>query len=126
MYRWVRYEAPVMVCVAIDDDEARVVNVVIGQEPQDIQLARSFDRRPLVYDESMELLDADDPTAAEALSEAEDRQWTPEPEWESGPDPLRFPGLYDPVETMDEYGENETDNIGPVDHLDSAQASRPN
>lgn len=124
MYRWVRYEAPVMVCVAIDDEETRVVNVVIGQEPEDIQLARSLDRRPLVYDEHMELLDTDDPTAAEALSEAEDRQWPPEREWESGPDALRFPGLYDPVETTDEYDENE-DNISPVDHLDSAKTSKP-
>jgi len=56
MYRWVRYEAPVMVCVAVGNDGEQVTVVVIGEEPGDIRLACSHDGHPLVYDEHMELL----------------------------------------------------------------------
>jgi hypothetical protein len=32
MHRWVRYEAPVMVCMATGDDGQRRAGVVIGEE----------------------------------------------------------------------------------------------
>lgn len=119
MHRWVRYEAPVMVCVAIDDDGAEwVVNVVVGEETEDIRLARGHHGQPLVYDEHMELLDPTDSTARAALREAEDRQW-PEPgEWAGGPDALRNSGLYDPVEEHDD--EDDSDDVDPLD-LDDAE-----
>jgi hypothetical protein len=42
MRRWVRCEAPVMVCVDIDEDgyQGKVVNVVLATEHDDIALAR--------------------------------------------------------------------------------------
>jgi len=114
MRRWVRYEAPVMVCVAIDDYGAeRVVNVVISEEPEDIRLARNAEGQPLIYDEHMELLDPADATAQRAVREAEDREWPEPDEWESGPDALRFPGLYDPVELAEEDDEDE--DLDPLD-----------
>jgi hypothetical protein len=121
VHRWVRYEAPVMVCVAIDDDGAeRVVNVVIGEELEDIRLARNAEGQPLIYDEHMELLDPNDHTAQRAAREAEDREWPDPDEWEGGPDALRFPGLYDPVELEDD---DEDEDLDPLD-LDEAQAAQ--
>lgn len=95
-HRWVRYEAPIMVCVAIDDDGAeRVVNVVVAEDDEDIRLARGHDGKALVYDERMELLDpATDASAQAAMREAEDRDWPGPAEWDGSPDPLRYPGLY--------------------------------
>jgi hypothetical protein len=120
--RWVRYEAPVMVCVDVDEDgNDRVVNVVVGEEAEDIRLARDADRHPLVYDEHMDRLDPDDATAKRAAREAEDRQWPDADAWEAGPDALRFPGLYDPVE-LDEEVE---DDLEPLD-LDDSQAAQAN
>lgn len=120
-HRWVRYEAPVMVCVAIDDDGERVVNVVVGEDAEDIRLTLSHDRRPLVYDEHMELLDPADAAVEAALREAEDRDW-PEPDtWERGPDALRYPGLYDPVEDDEE---DDGEDLEPLD-LDQAEPAQP-
>lgn len=119
MHRWIRYEAPVMVCVAIDDGGHRVVNVVIGQEAEDIRLARDAGGQPLVYDEHMELLDPSDPTAQHAAREAEDRQWPDAETWENGPDALRFPGLYNPVEPVED-DEDDLESPG----LDTFQAAR--
>jgi hypothetical protein len=92
MYRWVRYEAPVMVCVAVGNDGEQVTVVVIGEEPGDIRLACSHDGHPLVYDEHMELLGPGDATAQAAIREAEDRDWPDPSEWEGGPDALHHPG----------------------------------
>jgi hypothetical protein len=96
MRRWVRYQAPLMVCVELDDEDGdRVVTVVLGEEDEDLELMRGADGAPMVYDENMQLLEAG-PDADRATREAEDRQW-PEPvAWENGPDALRYPGLYDP------------------------------
>ncbi|MGH8917321.1 MAG: hypothetical protein ACRD0H_03125, partial [Actinomycetes bacterium] len=102
--RWVRYEAPVMVCVDVDDntDHAEITRVVLGIEPDDIHLARDHRGHVLVYDERMERLNPDtdrgDDTVAEAIRTAEDRAAWPtpdDPDWEEGPDPLRYPSLYD-------------------------------
>lgn len=96
MRRWVRYQAPVMVCVELDDEDGdRVVAVVLGDEDEDLELMRGPDGAPLVYDENMHLLDPG-PEADRASREAEDRQWPDHAGWESGPDALRYPGLYDP------------------------------
>ena len=61
-----------------------------------------------------------DPTAQRAAREAEDRQWPDAETWEDGPDALRFPGLYDPVEPVED---DENDDLEPLD-LDSSQAVR--
>ncbi len=119
MLRWVRYEAPVMVCVALDADGSdRVVNVVVAVEAEDVRLARDADGQPLVYDEHMERLDPDEPTARRAAAEADDRQWPDADTWEHGPDALRFPGLYDPVEPDDD----EDNDLEPLD-LNSSPAT---
>jgi hypothetical protein len=118
--RWVRYEAPVMVCVNVDGDgNDVVVSVVIGEEPEDIRLARDTDGQPLIYDEHMDRLDPEDPTAQRAAREAEDRQWPEAGTWESGPDALRFPRLYDPVDPDEGV---EGDDLEPLD-LNSAPTS---
>jgi hypothetical protein len=104
MRRWIRYEAPVMVCVELDDDghTGTVVNVVLGDEQQDVELARDHLGRFLVYDETMQPVQADDSTAALAITISEHRDWPERPDWEEGPDALRYPGLYDIDEPNDE------------------------
>nr|MBA3489683.1 hypothetical protein [Longispora sp. (in: high G+C Gram-positive bacteria)] len=100
----------VMVCVAINEDGSqRVVNVVIGEEPEDIHLARNTEGQPLVFDEQMELLEPGDITAHQAIRDSEEREWPNPDEWEGGPDALRFPGLYDPVEL------DEVEDFEPLD-----------
>jgi hypothetical protein len=112
-HRWIRYEAPIMVCVAIDAQGERVVNVVLAEDAEDIRLARSHDGQPLVYDERMELLNPNDATAQAALREAEDRDWPGPAEWDGGPDPLRYPGLYEAVdEEDDDLGRGPLNQLG--------------
>ncbi|QNE17360.1 hypothetical protein F1D05_04785 [Kribbella qitaiheensis] len=114
MYRWVRYEAPVMVCVTTDEHgEHHVVNVIVGDEHLDLRLARDDQGTPLVYDEQMERLTDQDSILMAAVSEAEDRQWPQPTDWESGPDALRYPGLYDPIENDDQ--DNLDVDLEPVD-----------
>lgn len=116
MHRWVRYEAPIMVCVALDDAGDRVVTVVVGEETEDLVLAHDARGQTLVYDELMNLLETGDSTAARALGEAEDRQWPDPQDWEGGPDALRLPGLYDLIDA--EHYADEEDDLDPFD-LDS-------
>src|SRR5262245_27853030 len=81
-----------MVRVALDDDgNDRVVNVLVGEEAEDIRLTHNVDGQPLVCDEHMDRLDPDNPTAQRAAHEAGDRQWPDADTWEGGPDALRFP-----------------------------------
>ncbi len=82
-----------------------------------LRLARNHQGQPLVYDEHMELLDPADATAATAVREAEDREWPEPPEWDGGPDALRFPGLYDQVEAGED---DEDEDLDPLD-LNSTQ-----
>jgi hypothetical protein len=101
--RWVRYETPVTVCVDVDEHtgDAAILRVV-SVEPDDIHPAHDHTGGLLVYDQQMERLGPD--TAAEALIAAGDRSAWPapdSPDWEQGPDPLRFPGLYDDGDTTD-------------------------
>ena len=115
MHRWVRYHAPVMVCVDIDDDAGqRVISVVIADEADDGRLARDDGGRPLVYDEHMRLLDPADAASSRAVAEAEDRDWPDPDEWDAGPDALRVPGLYDPVD-VDVDDEDVDDDLDPLD-----------
>jgi hypothetical protein len=58
-------------------------------------------------------LPGDDPTLIAAVSEAEDREWPHPTDWESGPDALRYPGLYDPVNVVDE--DHDDDDLEPLD-----------
>jgi hypothetical protein len=120
MRRWVRYEAPIMVCVDLDDaGSGKVVTVVIGDEAEDISLARDDRGHFLVYDEAMQRVPADDQTEGTAVKLAEYREWPDRLDWDEGPDALRYPGLYDPPdpsrETDDEY------DLEPLD-LDDADA----
>ncbi len=68
----------------------------------------------------MELLGPSDPTVQRAAREADDRKWPDAETWEDGPDALRFPGLYGPVEPVKD---DEDDDIEPLD-LDDSQAAR--
>ena len=107
-----------MVCVDIDDDAGqRVITVVIADEADDVRLARDDEGRPLVYDEHMRPLDPADATGPRAVTEAEDRDWPDPDEWDAGPDALRVPGLYDPMD-VDVDNEDVDDDLDPLD-LDS-------
>jgi hypothetical protein len=104
MRRWVRYEAPIMVCVELGDDgyTGKVVNVVLGDEPDDLHLARDFRGHFLIYDETMERVSVDERPATRAVTIAENREWPDRLDWDEGPDVLRYPDLYDPVEPDDD------------------------
>lgn len=127
MRRWVRYDAPVMVCVDLDDDgyQGKVVNVVLATDDGDIPLARDHLGHFLVYDEQMNRLTDDgiEPDTR-AITIAEYREWPQPDDWEQGPDPLRYPGLYDI--DPDEINPSEDDERGdgePLD-LDHTQPAR--
>jgi hypothetical protein len=94
MRRWVRYEAPIMVCVEFDDDShnGNVVNVVLATDHEDIALARDYRGQCLVYDKTMKRIEDNDPRP---VTIADHREWPQPDDWEQGPDALRFPGLYD-------------------------------
>ncbi|TMR19406.1 hypothetical protein ETD86_19750 [Nonomuraea turkmeniaca] len=119
MHRWVRYEAPIMVRVDIDDhtEHTAVDKVVVCIDPDDIHLARDYRGQSLVYDENMEPVHSDtDHPARTALHVAEDRAGWPAADsldWEDGPDPLRFPDLYD-----DEDAQDDEDDLEPLDLTD--------
>jgi hypothetical protein len=97
MHMWVRYEAPIMVRVEIDDDteNTEVTKVVVCIDPDDIHLARDHRGQFLVYNEHMEPMHDDtDPATNHTIHAAEDRTRWPaddDPNWEEGADPLRFP-----------------------------------
>jgi len=65
-----------MVCVEVDEEteDERIVTVVVGNDDDDITLARDADRQVLVYGETMERVAASEPAAAAAISLA-DGQW---------------------------------------------------
>lgn len=100
MRRWVRYEVPLMVCVDLGDDgyTGKVVNVVLGDEHNDLHLARDHRGHFLIYDEKMQPVTGDEPPATRALSIAEYREWPDRLDWNEGLDALRYPDLYDTVE----------------------------
>jgi hypothetical protein len=100
MRRWVRYEAPIMVCVDVDEhaQDGRIVGVVLGDEHDDIALARDNRGHLLVYDDAMNRLDTEGPAETKAIAVAEYRgEWPARIAWEEGPDALRYPGLYEPI-----------------------------
>lgn len=116
MRRWVRYEAPVMVCVDFDPDAStgKVVTVVLGDDFGDIHLARDHTGHFLVYDEHMNRTQVDEPAEGRAITIAEHREWPERLDWEEGPDALRYPGLYDADEDQDD-DEGEDDDLEPLD-----------
>lgn len=126
MRRWVRYEAPVMVCVELDPDDpssGTVVNVVLGEEEQDITLARDHRGTALVYDENMQRPQDPTPVDRHAITIAEHRQWPDQPDWEHGPDALRYPGLYDIDEPTDDQLDD--DQHDDETNEDAATSPRP-
>jgi hypothetical protein len=111
-----------MVRVVIDDDTEliEIDKVVVCIDPADIHLARDYRGQFLVYDEHLEPVhgDTDDP-ARTAIHVAEDRSGWPTTDsldWEEGPDPLRFPDLYDDPDP------DEDDEEEDLEPLDLAQA----
>lgn len=122
MHRWVRYEAPIMVRVEVDDDteHTEVDKVVVCIDPDDVHLARDHRGQFLVYDEQMEPVHGDTDLAANhAIHIAEDRAGWPATDdlnWEEGPDPLRFPDLYDDPEPDEDDDE---DDLEPLDLTDA-------
>ena len=118
MRRWVRYEVPLMVCVELDESGygGKVVNVVLGNEHDDISLARDWRGQFLVYDETMQRIeDAGEQTDTRAVTIAERREWPDPLDWEEGPDALRYPGLYD---IDDENDDDENDDLEPFDEAE--------
>ncbi|PSK66037.1 hypothetical protein B0E53_02017 [Micromonospora sp. MH33] len=115
MRRWVRYEAPIMVCVELGDDgyTGKVVNVVLGDEHDDLNLARDYRGHFLIYDETMERVSVDERAATRAVTIAEHREWPDRLDWDEGPDALRYPDLYDPA-APDTDGD-EDDDLEPLD-----------
>jgi hypothetical protein len=115
MRRWVRYEAPIMVCVDLNDDgyTGKVVNVVLGDEHDGIHLARDHAGHFLVYDETMQRVQDDEQLEGRAIKLAEDRDWPDRLDWEEGPDALHYPGLYDPSDREDD--QDEDDDLEPLD-----------
>jgi hypothetical protein len=47
----------------------------------------------------MQCVQADELAEGRAITIAEHRDWPDRPDWEEGPDALRYPGLYDADET---------------------------
>ena len=93
MHRWVRYEAPVMVCVDLDDGTATgmVIDVVLGDEHEDLKLARDHRGSLLVYDAMMNPVASSEQRALRAIAIAESRDWPNRLDWNQGPDVLRYP-----------------------------------
>ena len=115
MRRWVRYEAPIMVCVDFDDDgyTGKVVTVALGDDPDDVRLARDHRGHFLVYDDTMEPVSSDEQQANRAITIAEYREWPERLDWEEGPDVLRYPDLYGPAEAADD--QDEDNDLEPLD-----------
>lgn len=103
MRRWLRYNAPVMVLVEMagDDEEyegqtdERVIKVVLAADRGEIELARDFRGHLLFYDEAMQPVPGDSQADDHALWIADYGPWPDRHDWEEGPDPLHWPGLYD-------------------------------
>lgn len=86
-------------------------------------------QRPRILDHLVVLLSdqlpvdraGQDPTPADqrAITIAEHRQWPDQPDWEHGPDALRFPGLYD----IDDDGNDDLDD--PLDDEINEEEDNP-
>jgi len=95
MRMWIRYEAPIMVCVDLNEDGyvGQVVTVVLGNDHEDVHLARGDRGQFLVYDENMRHTHIVEATEARAITIAEHRKWPGRDDWEEGHDALRYPFL---------------------------------
>lgn len=118
MRRWLRYEAPIMVCVDLDDDgrTGEVVNVALSDDNNDLRIARDHRGHFLIYDEAMQPAGADEPAAARAVTIAEHREWPDRLDWDEGPDALRYPGLYDSVEADDDERDEDLEPLDLHEH----------
>jgi len=116
MRRWGRYDAPIMVCVELDEagQNGKVVNVVLGDEHDDVALARDHRGHFLVYDDAMQRIRTDEGTEGRAINIAEYREWPDRHDWGEGPDALRYPGLYDAIEPdHDTEYDHDLDTLDP-------------
>jgi hypothetical protein len=93
--------------------------VAIGDEAEDIGLARDDRGHFLVYNEAMQRVPADDQTEDAAVKLAEYREWPDRLDWDEGPDAVRYPGLYDPPDPSRET--DDEDDLEPLD-LDDEDA----
>lgn len=111
-----------MVCVEIDEAgyDGNVVNVVLGNEHDDIALARDHRGHFLVYDDAMQRIETGDQTEGRAITIAEHRDWPTQLDWEEGPDALRYPFLYEPVDPADAEDENDLEPLD-IQERDPAQ-----
>lgn len=113
-----------MVCVELDEDTpdgGRVVSVVLGIEPEDISLARDFRGDYLVYGDHMQRARVALELDARAITVAEHREWPDRPDWEEGPDALRYPGLYD-IDPDDDLDEDDLEPLDLHEHDTAADA----
>ncbi len=124
MRKWVRYEAPIMVCVELADDgyTGKVSQVVLGDDHDDLRLARDHCGHFLIYDETMERVSVDERAATRAVTIAENREWPDRLDWDEGPDVLRYPDLYDPIND-DPNDEDDEDGLEPL-HLHECDTAR--
>jgi hypothetical protein len=126
--RWVLYDAPVFVRVEPDDDGwgTEITRVILVTDPGDMRPARDERGHFLVYDHDFELLHGarrDDlidglRTADSAASDI--HRWPGQGsvistgDWETGPDPRRFPDYYLTDEQLaaidDDYEDGEDDD----------------
>lgn len=64
----------------------------LGDEADDINLARDHQGHFLVYDETMERVQTNENAENRAITIAEYREWPDRLDWEQGPDALCYPG----------------------------------
>jgi len=112
---WVRYEMPVMVLVELSEDQEveEIRKVVIADDREEIQLARDHRGHFIVYSRELyregegpagnepDQLATDSWPGMRAITVTEHQEWPGQLEWEHGPDPLRWPGLYDDDDQVD-------------------------
>lgn len=116
--RWVRYDAPLLVRVEVDDERGaeQITRVVLatGEDDPDesavdgIELARDERGAACVFDGDRDgrLPRAVDAWAQKAVRCAEHRhEWPPACDWDLGPDPRTMPGLYDESRFDDDDGQ---------------------
>jgi hypothetical protein len=60
----------------------------------------------------MQRVETDEPAELRAITVAEHRDWPTQLDWEEGPDALRYPFLYEPVDLDDAEDE---DDLEPLD-----------
>jgi len=119
--RWVQYEAAVFVRVEADENgwDTEITKVVTANDTDELHLARDDRGHFRVYDENFEPVNDDlrlDGIRG-AVSVAEDRHRWPAkeyPAWDDGPDPRRYPDLYDNDDEEDPFADDDDGDLEPL------------